>query len=262
MDISSLNLVYFSPTKTTAKVVNSIGKGTGFKLAGDFNFTLPCDVVEKEFGPNDLVVFGIPVYGGRVPLPAVDRINSVRGNNTPAVLVAVYGNRAYEDALIELKDMVVRQGFRPVAAAAFIGEHSFATEELPTANGRPDIDDLDHGAGFGRQVAEKIKGLGSVDDLDVPGNRPYKDRSPKANMCPETDEEKCVKCGECVDLCPTSAISLEGEVVTDGEACVFCSACVKFCPEEARVWTAPKMFEMRNWLNSNCPDHKQPEYFL
>ena len=98
-----------------------------------------------------------------------------------AVIVAVYGNRAYEDALIEMKDVVTELGFKPVAAGAFVGEHSFANEEFKIANGRPDADDLDQAAAFGKNIAEKLAGVSSseLDAIEVPGDRPYKDRRPQ-----------------------------------------------------------------------------------
>ena len=43
-------------------------------------------------------------------------------SQTPAVLVVVYGNRAYDDALLELSDIATGAGFVPLAAGAFVGE--------------------------------------------------------------------------------------------------------------------------------------------
>ena len=58
-----------------------------------------------DFGPDDLVLFGVPVYGGRIPSPAVQTLRRMQGSRTPAVLVAAYGNREYDDALLELADI-------------------------------------------------------------------------------------------------------------------------------------------------------------
>lgn len=77
-----------------------------------------------DFGPDDLVLFGVPVYGGRIPSPAVQTLRRMQGSRTPAVLVAAYGNREYDDALLELADIAAANGFIPFAAAALIAEHS------------------------------------------------------------------------------------------------------------------------------------------
>ena len=51
----------------------------------------------------------------------------------------------------------------------------------------------------------------------------------------QKDEEKCVHCGACVSICPTEAITFNGEkrVILDAERCVHCGACVKVCPTRA-----------------------------
>lgn len=72
------------------------------------------------------------------------------------MVIAVYGNRAFEKAAAELAAAAARQGFVPVAAAAFVGEHSYSTPETPVAAGRPDAQDLARAAEFGAAVREKL----------------------------------------------------------------------------------------------------------
>ena len=84
----------------------------------------------------------VPVYAGRVAPIALQRIRRLKGENAPVVLVAVYGNRDYEDALVELRDETTCLGFTPLAAGAFIGEHSYSRPGMPVAEGRPDANDL------------------------------------------------------------------------------------------------------------------------
>ena len=69
---------------------------------------------------------------------AMERIRMFKGNATPVIPVVVYGNRDYEDALKELSDALSAQGFVPVSAGAFIGEHSYSRKDMPIAAGRPD----------------------------------------------------------------------------------------------------------------------------
>ena len=83
---------------------------------------------------DDVAVISVPSYGGRVPAAAVQRIALMNAHGARAILVCVYGNRAYEDTLVELRDAAVQAGFRVVAAVAAIAEHSVARQY---ASGRP-----------------------------------------------------------------------------------------------------------------------------
>ena len=117
---------------------------------------------------EELVLFGAPVYGGRIPPLAAKRLSRLKGNQTPAVVIVVYGNRAFEDALLELSDLVRARGFIPIAGAAFIGEHSFSTHDNPIAKARPDQADLKNAEIFGEKIKEKISG--HITCLASPGN--------------------------------------------------------------------------------------------
>ncbi|MGW8195616.1 MAG: flavodoxin family protein, partial [Desulforhopalus sp.] len=140
MNINKVWAVFFSPTRTTKKIVEAVLSGIAGNNVGTYDLTYSAEGIGREFHDDELVVFGVPVYAGRVAPLAVERLAGVRGNKSPAVLVVVYGNRDYEDALIELRDLAEKASFIPVAAAAFIGEHSFSSEDFPIAQGRPDSD--------------------------------------------------------------------------------------------------------------------------
>lgn len=86
--------------------------------------------LEKE----DIAVIAVPSYGGRVPGTAAERLSAIRGNGARAILVCVYGNRAYEDTLVELQDIAKQAGFRVLSAVAAIGGASIARQ---FATGRP-----------------------------------------------------------------------------------------------------------------------------
>lgn len=128
-----------------------------------------------QTGKNEILLVAVPVYMGRVPSVLTDWITSIKADNTPTVCVVVYGNRAYDDALLELKDMLARCGCNPIAASAFIGEHSFSSDETPSSVGRPDKRDQQLAELFGRKLNEAIFAMGDSNDnsLEVPGNFPY-----------------------------------------------------------------------------------------
>ena len=266
MRIDGVRLVYFSPTGTTRKVLGGIARGLGFPEAECYDLTQPRQRQWDATPESVLTLLGAPVYAGRLPATAVARLRRVQGRGSPAVLVVVYGNRAYEDALLELRDLALDGGFTPVAAGAFVGEHSFSAPNTPIAVGRPDADDLRRAQEFGRIAAGKLAvlpGLAAMDPLRVPGNLPYKDVTLPGGVAPETREAECAHCGQCVTACPVGAVRLtDGVVVTDKALCIRCCACVKGCPTGARVVTDVGMLQTATRLATNCRQRKEPEYFL
>ena len=107
--------------------------------------------------PGEAVaIFAVPVYGGHVAPAALERLREIRGEGPPAIVLAVYGNRSFGTAVAELASFVAERGFVPVAAGAFVGEHSYSTPETPIAQGRPDAQDLAAATAFGAQVREKL----------------------------------------------------------------------------------------------------------
>jgi ferredoxin len=265
MELEKVKLVYFSPTGTTRTVLENIASGIGIEQVDHIDLT-PGDAVEKENGEfkNELVIIGAPVYAGRLPAVAVERLKKLKADKTPAVIVVVYGNRAFEDALLELKDVVQEVGFIPVAGGAFIGEHSFATDEVLIANGRPDIQDIETARTFGVKIKNWTSDL-SLDkgiNLSVPGNFPYKAITPSSPKSPSTIEDTCDKCGICASVCPTNAISINGNVSTNAELCIFCCACIKKCPTGARVNQVPAMVEIAERLSKNFSERRYPEIFM
>ena len=266
MKISFIKLAYFSPTKTTQKILDAIAQGVGVTDVDHINLTSP-DARTKTYAElnDELVLLGAPVYAGRLPKEAVKRISRLKGNNTPAVVVVLYGNREYDDALLELRDLAVTLGFVPVSAGAFIGEHSYTSPEFPIADGRPDAQDIQKAVEFGKAVLQKMESIENLKNetpIAVSGNCPYKDGRPSSDECAETMEEDCKTCGTCVDLCPMAAITLNEHVETNPERCILCCACVKGCPNNARVIESPRIKQVAKWLHENYSIRKQPQIFL
>jgi ferredoxin len=266
VNFDTLRLVYFSPTKTTQKILEGIAQGAAIGKVEHLDLTPPeAKTAGLDEMQDELVLLGVPVYGGRVPLEAVPKLQQLKANATPAVIIVVYGNREFEDALLELRDLARASGFIPVAGGAFIGEHSFASDTMPIANGRPDPEDLKKAKEFGMMIRGKLKGIDSIDavsQIEVPGNSPYKKRREPAEISPSTQGDLCTLCGTCASLCPVAAITVEETVVTDKLGCILCCACVKNCPTGARVMEEPKIKQMAQWLNTNCQTRKEPEIFV
>ncbi|NDV22968.1 4Fe-4S binding protein [Desulfovibrio sp. JC022] len=262
MSCKKLKMICFSPTRTTHRILDAIAEGVGAQQLEVLDMTRTDNVPESCDCADDLVIIGGPVYSGRIPLTAVERFKVLKSCGSPVVPVVVYGNRAYEDALVELSDIVTEAGFKTVAGAAFIGEHSFSTEKTPIAVSRPDEDDLGKAREFGKSLAAKLAdGTLAAASVEVPGNRPYKDRSPKASASPISNDG-CQLCGSCERVCPTAAISVGSLVETDPDKCIFCCACVKVCAFEARKLEVPKLLEVSQWLADNFSARREPEIFI
>lgn len=270
MNIEKLRLLYFSPTQTTKKVLKAIATGFNSEAVIDIDLTLPDSIRSKEPGKefkidDGFTIIGVPVYAGRVPPDAVGRIRQFKADGTPAVLVVLYGNREFEDALRELKDLAEEAGFRPIAGGAFIGEHSFADSKFPIARRRPDHKDIEKCSEFGALIREKIQHVDSIDSITIPefpGNYPYRDPNILKDISPETLEDQCTRCETCVSVCPTAAIVLKDKVLTETGSCIVCCACVKNCPTGARVMKDPKILGIAEWLWKNYSKRKEPEVFL
>ena len=266
MEVKQVKLIYFSPTGTTLKVLEGIAKGIAVEDVERINLTLP-EGAQQTIAPfsDELVIIGAPVYGGRLPVDAIDRFKQLKASKTLAILIVVYGNREFEDALLELKTLAIELGFIPVAGGAFIGEHSFATADAPIANGRPDSLDIQKAMELGAKTKDKITALRSPDaqpDLNVSGLFPYVAGGARPmTVAPVTNEDTCTLCGTCASVCPTAAISVNGSVATKIEECTRCSACVKYCPPGARVWEDSKVKNMANLLSQYFYYPKEPRIF-
>ncbi|MDR1832865.1 MAG: ferredoxin [Fusobacteriaceae bacterium] len=255
-----LHAMYFSPTRTTQRVIAAltpvIGEGLGLARE-DIDLTRPA-AREKAyaFGKEDLLIFGFPVYAGRIPTLLESLFPKLSGSETPAVVIATYGNRDYDDALLEAKDLLTARGFVVIAAGAFIGEHSFSNI---LAAGRPDRDDLDIAATFAGKIVEKRRG-GSPAAVSVKGNFPYRDGMAAMPFLPKT-KEACTKCLACVKGCPMGVID-PADPAQVSPGCILCCACVKICPVGAKYFDAEPLAKMRARLEGNFMARKEPELFL
>lgn len=247
--IQKVRAVYFSPTGTTRRVVTTVAKNIAKALhavCDEYDFTLPrARTAPLTFTSNELIVFGTPVYAGRVPNVLLKYLDTITGNGALAVPITVFGNRNYDDALVELRDILYRGGLCPIAAAAFVGEHSFSRV---LAKNRPDAKDLDAAAAFALDIAARCSTLDESTPpplVEVPGT-PYPYRgyyTPRDRHGTPVDirkvkpltNDRCNDCGLCVKVCPMGSINPDNVKEITG-ICIKCGACIKKCPRNAKYY--------------------------
>ena len=251
MHIEKWIVAHFSPTGGTKKVADAIAAGFHTPVV-ELDLTKADSAI--TLGKHDALLAVLPVFAGRVPQISLERLSELKGSGQKAVAVVVYGNREYDDALLETKDALEANGFQVIAAAAFIAEHSIVRS---ISNRRPDAED----EALCRQFAADI--MAKADDgvsVQVPGNTPYKALKPSAFH--PAASESCVKCGVCAPQCPMCAIPLDDPSKTNHDLCINCMRCVLVCPMSSRALPDSFLTMITQMLNQNAAGYKKPSIFL
>ncbi|MGI6580346.1 MAG: 4Fe-4S binding protein [Saccharofermentanales bacterium] len=285
MKIKNVYTIFFSPAGSTKNIACLVGDGIADKLAvsnHEIDFTLPQQRLhEYHFTESDLVVFAMPVYAGRIPNKILPFVQSLfLGDNTPVILISVFGNRNFDEALMELKIELEKQNFNAIAAAAIVSRHVFSEK---IAKNRPDRQDLQEIQQFITDVTQLItdtkenpqnqetQSKTQATKLDLPGHDPVGPYYTPLGINgepvhflkakPETDLSLCIDCKACAKACPMGSISIDDVSSVPG-ICIKCQACIKICPTNAKYFANPDFSSHIKMLEKNYSARADNHFFL
>lgn len=251
----SYTKIVFSPTGGTQKVADAMTKSWTDVQQADLS-NAEEDYTRYSFSAEDVVLIAMPSFGGLAPQIALDRLGKIKGNSARCILVTVYGNRAYEDTLVQMEDAAEQCGFQVIAAVSAVAEHSIMRQ---FAEGRPGEADQKELAAYMDGIMKKLED-GNLSRPAIPGNRPYK-KGGSLGMIPKPGSD-CTKCGLCAKQCPTAAIDADEPKKVDKSKCISCMRCVAVCPQKTRKLNGAMLSAASLALKKACSGRKPNELFL
>ncbi len=222
-----LYILYFSPTGGTRRVAEQIASVWNCEKLwidlSDRTYQFEDMVLAKE----DVCIVAVPSFSGRVPQFILPKIKVIKSRQNKAVLVAAFGNRAFDDTLLELEDTMATAGFRCVCAVAAVTQHSVMPRY---GQGRPDMEDIAELQDYAIKCKHAVET--SIEQVKVSGNRPYREYQP-IPLKPKASRN-CIACGICAKHCPVQAISSGDLRNVDKDRCISCLQCITVCPQHIR----------------------------
>ena len=253
----NIKQITFSPTGGTRKVADAITLGIEREVEALELCNPAAMLSETELTKENVAIIAMPVYGGRIPALATERVKQlVKANEARCVVVAVYGNRAYDDALLEMYKTCKEMGFRIVAAVGAVAEHSIIRKYGAV---RPDAEDVAELKGFGAKIMEAIEQGTVIEENLIPGNFPYK--KPMSGPNPTADKS-CKGCGKCASECPVGAIPSDDLRKVNKDLCISCMRCVTICPSQSRSIGKIMHGAIALAIKKGCAERKKNELFI
>ncbi len=196
------------------------------------------------------LIVAYPVYGGRVPRLFAEYIKEmVTCTNCNALAIASFGNRAFEDALVEMEDLLLEKGVPLIGAASIGCQHSYTDK---VGSKRPDIEDF--------QLLDRLAVYlnGETKSVHPPGNRPYKRDMPVADppYMPVLKDKGGKINSRCYAVCPTGSLA-KG----DPTICIHCCACIQVSSNEL-IMDNPWFSRFTKHLEETCGERVDSLLYL
>ena len=246
--------IFFSPSGTSQKVADQIA-GNFSQEKENCNLLIFND--KKELKADDVAIVVMPVFAGRIPKTASERLSKIKGNNTPAIAIANYGNANVGDALLELGEILTENNFSIIGAGTTVSHHSIFSN---VAVGRPDASDIEKIDEFAKSCKSKLES-GKTASIEIPGEKQGIElkQLPFVVSC---DETLCAFCYDCVTVCPEKAIPDDDPIDTDLDLCSRCTACISICPEDARSFSGEAFEAKKPAFEEANSERKECEFIL
>lgn len=160
--------IHFSPVGGTAgmtdrlteQLADILREGSALPVTTETYELLMLGDETVTLDDETVAVIGMPVYLGKVPLPALSALEKIRADGAVAVAAVSYGARSYGNALYELQHHAEILGFKVVGAGAFsVRYKSHGLWPVPSEF----IEDSNSVDQFAAAAAAKIRRLAGCD---------------------------------------------------------------------------------------------------
>ena len=156
--------LYYSPAGAAAAMTERLVRQIGAMLdeCSPLDVIVECHDMLKEdsdsFTLDDetVAIIGMPVYIGKIPIPAARALQDIEGSGAMALTAVSYGGRTYGNALFELERVAEESGFKPVGAGAFMACYMAVRGSSRMSAPLLDLEAIHD---FGKAATEKIKRL-------------------------------------------------------------------------------------------------------
>lgn len=195
------------------------------------------DICELNEVPNidseEQMGFVFPIYAWGVPEVMVNFIKKLNKTNAFTFCICTCGSEAGE-ALKKLSKIYrLDSSYSIIMPSNYIIAEDIESENIIDEKINKAKEDLEN---ISKEIIERKKVYkvheGSMSKLKSAINKAF-NKFGRTTKPFYVDKNKCISCGKCSKICPTSCITMDNGYPTWGEKCYQCLRCINYCPKEA-----------------------------